>query len=190
MTSPMPCPPRPQPRLSAPGRRGLLAACAALAASPARAAPALMPRELRAQPPAPLPDFTFTDEDGAVRRLTDFDGKAFVLNFWATWCAPCVAEMPALDRLQEAVAQNGIMVLALSSDRGGAAQVRPFYQRIGIAHLGLWLDPRGAAARAFGLRAVPTTIVVTRERQEVARLAGPAEWDAPAMVAAVRRLAI
>lgn len=190
MTRRMPCPPRPQPCAPAPRRRTLLAACAGLVAAPALAAPALVARELRAQPPAPVPEFTFTDAEGAERRLADFDGKAFVLNFWATWCAPCVAEMPALDRLQEAVAQNGIMVLALSSDRGGAAQVRPFYQRLGIAHLGLWLDPRGAAARAFGLRAVPTTVVVTRERQEVARLAGPAEWDSPAMVAAVRRLAI
>ena len=157
--------------------------------SPARAAGGLQPRPLEATAPRALPEFGFTDAEGAAQALARFAGKALVVNFWATWCAPCVAEMPALDRLQQAVAGDGIVVLALSSDRGGAAQVRPFYERTAIRHLGLWLDPRGAAARAFGVRAVPTTVVTDRQHREVARLAGPAEWDAETMIAAIRRLA-
>jgi len=147
------------------------------------------PRELAPQEPRPVPDFSFTDAAGTAHALAGFEGKAFVINFWATWCAPCVAEMPALDRLQRAVSRDGIIVLALSSDRGGAAQVQPFYERVGIRDLGVWLDPRGAAARAFGVRAVPTTVIIDRRLRDVARLAGPAEWDAEAMVSVVRRLA-
>lgn len=183
----MPRPPCPLQSAGPFGRRALFAA-ALLGPAAARAAQPIAARDLRAQAPAPLPDFTFTDAEGVERRLGDFRGKAFVLNFWATWCAPCVAEMPALDRMQQAVAEDGILVLALSSDRGGAAQVRPFYERVGVAHLGLWLDPRGGAARAFGVRAVPTTVVVNRNLQEVSRLSGPAEWDAPPMIAALRGL--
>ena len=176
------------------GASPTLAAGATLTMAPlARQGRAAGVRDLPVGDPRPVPDFTFTDAAGVARTLRDFEGRAppvhgFVINFWATWCAPCVAEMPALDRMQEALAADGILVLALSSDRGGAEQVRPFYERVGIRHLGLWLDPRMAAARAFGVRAVPTTVIVDRGRREVSRLAGPADWDAEPMVAAVRRL--
>jgi hypothetical protein len=96
--------------------------------------------------------------------------------------------MPALDRAQAALAAEGITVLALSSDRGGRAQVEPFYRERGIRQLGLWLDPRGAAGRALGVRGLPTTIIVDRQGRERARLEGAAEWDQPAMLAAIRRL--
>jgi thiol-disulfide isomerase/thioredoxin len=173
-------------------RRDMLALAAGatlLAGLPARQGSAAGVRPLTASQggPQPVPDFTFNDAEGAAKTLRDFDGKSFVINFWATWCAPCVAEMPALDRMQRALAEEGVMVLALSSDRGGAAQVRPFYERVGIRHLPIWLDPRGAAARAFGVRAVPTTVLVDRQRREVARLAGPADWDEAPMLAETRR---
>jgi hypothetical protein len=79
-------------------------------------------------------------------------------------------------------------VLALSSDREARAKVEPFYRDRGIRHLGLWLDPRGAAQRAFGARALPTTVIIDRKGQERARLEGPAEWDKPELLAAIRRL--
>ena len=136
----------------------------------------------------PAAAIAFTDADGKEHSLRDFLGRGLVINLWATWCPPCVAEMPALDRLQALVAREGIAVLALSSDRGGRAQVEPFYQRVGIRHLGLWLDPRGAAGRALGVRGLPTTVLVDRRGVEAARLEGEAEWDAPPLLAAVRRL--
>ncbi len=137
----------------------------------------------------PLPEgLTFTDADGRETRFEAFRGRALVVNFWATWCPPCVAEMPSLDRLHAQVARDGIEVLALSSDRGGRAQVEPFYQRTAIRNLGIWLDPRGAAGRALGLRGLPTTLLLDRRGLEVARLEGEAEWDHPQMVAALRRL--
>jgi thiol-disulfide isomerase/thioredoxin len=135
-----------------------------------------------------LAEAAFRDADGAERRLADFAGQGLVVNLWATWCPPCVEEMPSLDRLARQVRNDGIEVLALSQDRGGTEVVRAFYGRLGIRHLGLWLDPRGAAARAWGARGLPTTLIVDRAGREAARLEGSTGWDAAPMVARIRRL--
>jgi len=165
---------------------GLFAAGAL--ARPARAAADNGLRKLR-EATRPLPEFQFFDEAGATITAASHAGRALVINFWATWCPPCVAEMPAFDRAQALLKEEGILVLPLSSDRGGAAQVRPFYERLGLRHLPILLDPRGATARAFGARGLPTTVIINRAHQEVARLEGEAVWDDPAVLAAVRRLA-
>ncbi|WP_426954772.1 TlpA family protein disulfide reductase [Muricoccus radiodurans] len=156
---------------------------------------ALLPRPARAQVgtlredgPKPLPDLVFTDGEGKETRLTDFAGRGVVLNLWATWCPPCVAEMPALDRLAGVLEADGIAVVALSSDRGGGAQVESFYARTGVKKLGIWLDPRGVATRALGPRGLPTTVLIDRAGRERARLEGDAAWDGPALLADVRRL--
>ncbi len=172
-------------------RRGWLAAAAV-----GTLAAGLGARKGAAQPigrlvetgPRDLPEFAFTDAEGRSRTVADFAGRGLVINLWATWCPPCVAEMPALDRTQAALAAEGIRVLALSSDRGGRAVVEPFYQRVGIRHLEIWLDPRGAAQRALGARGLPTTIIVDRAGRERARLEGATEWDSPAMLETLRRL--
>lgn len=174
-------------------RRGLLALAAAgatlTAALPARqAAVAQAAGKLAENPPKPAPAFAFTDAEGKEHGAADFAGQGLVVNLWATWCPPCVAEMPALDRAQAALAEDGVRVLALSSDREGRAKVEAFYRGRGIRRLGLWLDPRGAAQRALGARGLPTTVVIDREGRERARLEGAAEWDRPEMLAAIRRL--
>jgi thiol-disulfide isomerase/thioredoxin len=140
-------------------------------------------------PPRPLPPFVFTDASGREHGAADFRGEVLVINLWATWCPPCVAEMPTLDRLQAQVAGIGVRVLALSQDRGGAPVVARFYDQTGVRHLGIWLDPRGAAARALGARGLPTTLVVTRDGREAMRLVGEAAWDAPEMVRLIRAIA-
>ena len=137
----------------------------------------------------PLPEgLVFQDAEGRETRFEAFRGRGLIANFWATWCPPCVAEMPALDRAHAALVREGIEVLALSSDRGGRAQVEPFYQRTGLRHLGMWFDARGAAGRALGVRGLPTTVILDRRGLEVGRLEGEAEWDHAAILAAVRRL--
>lgn len=175
------------------GRRALLGAAGAgtlyagLRAGQGRAAGQ---GQLSETGPKPLPEFGFTDAEGKPFTMEAFAGRAVLINLWATWCPPCVAEMPALDRAQVALEPSGVVILALSSDRGGRAMVEPFYQRVGVKALGLWLDPRGAAQRALGARGLPTSILVDRSGQERARLEGAAEWDAPAMLERIRRLAI
>jgi thiol-disulfide isomerase/thioredoxin len=138
--------------------------------------------------PKPLPEFSFTDADGKPHTVADFAGKGLLINLWATWCPPCVAEMPALDRAQAALAAEGVVILPLSSDRGGRALVEPFYREKGIRQLGLWLDPRGAASRALGARGLPTTVLVDREGRERARVEGDQPWDSPGMLDEIRRL--
>jgi thiol-disulfide isomerase/thioredoxin len=139
-------------------------------------------------PPAPATEQGFTDADGKPVTIADFKGKGLVVNLWATWCVPCVAEMPALDALAEMLAKDDILVMPLSSDRGGALAVRKFYAAHNVGHLGIWLDPRGAAARAWGARGLPTTLIIDREGRERARLEGGAEWASDEAVAAIRRL--
>ncbi len=159
------------------------------AARPASAAERDGSEALTEFAPRALPEgLGWTDADGAASGPAAFAGRGMVINLWATWCPPCVAEMPALDRLAGLVAPHGIVVLPLSSDRGGRAQVAPFYERTQLRNLGIWLDPRGAVGRALGVRGLPTTIIVDRGGRERARLEGAAVWDSPRLVAAVRRL--
>jgi thiol-disulfide isomerase/thioredoxin len=174
-------------------RRKLFAALGgtlATAAAARQAAAAAGPEKLRETPEGrPLPEnLVFQDAEGRETRFDAFRGKGLVVNFWATWCPPCVAEMPALDRAHAALAREGIEVLALSSDRGGRTVVEPFYQRTGLRHLAMWFDARGAAGRALGIRGLPTTVILDRRGLEVARLEGEAAWDTPEMLAAIRRL--
>ncbi|MCC7284271.1 MAG: TlpA family protein disulfide reductase [Acetobacteraceae bacterium] len=138
--------------------------------------------------PRPSPDFTLHDAAGSEVASDAFSGQGLVLNFWATWCPPCVEEMPALARLAAALAGEGVRVVAASQDRGGVPVVRAFYERVGISGLPIWLDPRGAAGRAFGIRGLPTTVILDRDRSEVARLEGAAAWDAPRAIARIREL--
>ena len=137
----------------------------------------------------PVPEFQFTTADGEVRTLKDYAGKGVVLNFWATWCIPCVAEMPALAKLASLVDPAHVAILPLSSDRAGAAAVQKFFDAQDVKGLPILLDPRGDAARAFGSRGIPTTILIDARGRERARLEGSADWADPSAVAAVNELA-
>jgi thiol-disulfide isomerase/thioredoxin len=123
---------------------------------------------------------------GGERTLADYRGKALVVNLWATWCAPCVKEMPALNRLSETVEADGIAVLPLSADREGAPVVEKFYAVNGIGHLPVMIDRMGKVARALAAPGLPTTVLYDREAKEVGRVIGPAEWDAPEAIAFLR----
>ncbi|MDR3531690.1 MAG: TlpA disulfide reductase family protein [Rhodopila sp.] len=139
-------------------------------------------------PPADVPDGVFMAKDGSTHRLAEFKGRGMVVNMWATWCAPCVAEMPSLDTLSKALAPLDIAVLPLSSDRGGADTVQAWYQAHDITALPVLLDPKGALARAFNVRGLPTTAIIDTKGQVVARLEGAADWGAPEAQALIRKL--
>ncbi len=139
-------------------------------------------------PPQSVPDAPFLDSSGAAHRLADFKGRGMVVNLWATWCAPCVAEMPSLETLSKALAPHDIAVLPLSSDRGGASVVQAWFNSHGVNGLPILLDPKGALSRAFNARGIPTTLIVNTSSLVVARLEGAANWASPEAQKLVRTL--
>ena len=139
-------------------------------------------------PPVAAPDVVFISADGKEHHLSEFRGHGMVINLWATWCVPCVAEMPSLAALSAILAPDDIAVLPLSSDRGGADAVRAFYQEHEISGLPILLDPKGAAARLWQVRGIPTSLIIDTKGLERARLEGSADWSTPAAAAVVRRL--
>ncbi|WP_331374762.1 TlpA family protein disulfide reductase [Sinorhizobium chiapasense] len=138
--------------------------------------------------PRPVPEVQFTDGEGRPHTLADFRGKVVLLNVWATWCLPCRKEMPTLDRLQAALGGQNFEVVALSIDRQGAEAVRTFYSEIGVRNLALHVDASGRALSALAALGLPTTILIDAEGRELRRLMGPAEWDAPDMVAFLKSI--
>ena len=129
-----------------------------------------------AEEPLPAPQEPFRRGDGSAVSLADFTGRVVLLNFWATWCGPCVREMPSLDRLQAALGPEGLEVVAVSEDRKQAL-AEAFLVEHRLDHLALYMDQRGKVAQAFGLRGLPTTYLIDRQGRLVGGLQGPAEWD-------------
>lgn len=131
---------------------------------------------VRAESPAPPAPLTFTDAKGAELTLADFAGTPVLVNLWATWCAPCVTELPSLDRL--AAARDGTLeVIALSLDRDGAEALPAFFATNGIAALKPYYDPKMLSLRAWAAPGLPTTLIIDAQGNEVARVVGPMEWD-------------
>ena len=159
-------------------------------AGSARQSAAPSPASFDFQPldqPRELPDLHFVDGTGRAASLADFRGRLVLLNLWATWCVPCRREMPALDRLQAKLGGAEFIVLPLSIDRGGLPPVKRFYEELGLAALGVFVDQSGAATGKLATTGVPTTLLIDREGREIGRLLGAAEWDSPEAIALIRR---
>jgi thiol-disulfide isomerase/thioredoxin len=140
-----------------------------------------------ATPPQPAPAVAFTTLDGDTARLGDFKGKPMVLNLWATWCQPCLKEMPSLERL-EAQSAGKLTVTAVSEDHAGAKVVKPFIADKRMQKLAIYLDPQGALADAFKVRGLPTSILIDGEGRVVGRVEGGADWDSAKMRAVLQPL--
>ena len=138
-------------------------------------------------PPQPAPQVAFTDAEGRPASLADFAGAPTLVNLWATWCQPCLREMPSLERLQAKLAGR-LTVAAVSQDRAGARLVNPFVAEQKLQGLKIYLDPKGDVARAFEVRGLPTSIVLDRGGQVVGKVEGPAEWDSDKMLAIIAPL--
>jgi thiol-disulfide isomerase/thioredoxin len=141
-----------------------------------------------ARPAAPkaLPELRFVDATGRALSLADFRGKVVLLNIWATWCAPCREEMPALDRLQAQLGGERFQVVALSVDVQGAPIARRFYDEVGIKALRLYVDPTAKAAFTLDAPGLPATLLVDRSGREVGRHLGAVKWDAADVVEQLR----
>ncbi len=125
--------------------------------------------------PAALPDIPVHDSGDAPHALSAWQGQWVVLNFWATWCAPCRHEMPSLDRLQAAMPD--IAVLPVATGRNSVDAISRFYDDIGVTHLPILRDPKGQLARNMGVAGLPVTVILNPDGHEVGRLIGDAAWD-------------
>jgi thiol-disulfide isomerase/thioredoxin len=127
----------------------------------------------------PALDVDFVDAAGAPVSLAAWRGRVVLVNLWATWCAPCIEEMPALDRVQAKLGGPDFAVVAIAVDRQGERVVRPFFEKLGLAHLVLHLDPANASLRALEARGLPVSVLLDREGRERGRVLGAAAWDGP-----------
>ena len=168
-----------------PGRRDLMTGALAATALPAiaqakipqRLVTGSMARFKPMRPPMPLPDFEFLDVNDQPLRLADFSGQARLINLWATWCAPCVKEMPSLDRLQEAMPRDKFIVLPISVDGPSRTKVVPFYKERKLLDLHIYFDKDRKAMSVLSVSVLPTSILVDPAGRELGRLEGDADWD-------------
>lgn len=130
----------------------------------------------------------FRDQYGNEVTLADYEGKVVVLNFWATWCPPCRAEMPGIDRLSGEMAGDDVEVLALSTDRFDVERVAAFFDEINVEHLRVLQDRKGAVARRAGVLGLPVTVILDRQGREIGRVQGEAEWDSADVKAIITRV--
>ena len=130
----------------------------------------------------------FLQDDSGMASLKDYRGKIVLLNFWATWCAPCRKEMPQLAELQEEFGGENFEVLTIATGRNTPAGIKKFFDEAGITNLPRHQDPKQALARQMAVIGLPVTVILDRQGQEVARLLGDAEWNsdsAKAIIAAM-----
>ena len=138
------------------------------------------------QQPAPAPAVSLTDISGNTVELSDFKGRLVVVNLWATWCEPCLREMPSLERLQSKLGDR-IAVLGVSEDRGGSKTVEPFIAKLGLKSVKIFIDPKSVVGRAFEVRGLPTSLLIDRDGKLLGRVEGAAEWDSPKIMAVLDR---
>ncbi|RUU60916.1 TlpA disulfide reductase family protein [Mesorhizobium sp. M2C.T.Ca.TU.002.02.1.1] len=136
-----------------------------------------------ADPPQSLKSLAFNGPDGKPMTIADHAGKTVLLNLWATWCAPCRAEMPALDALQKEKGSNAFEVVAVNVDTGDDTKPKKFLKEIGVQTLGFYRDPTIALfneAKTRGLAlGLPVTMLIDADGCLIAHMNGPAEWSSP-----------
>lgn len=139
--------------------------------------------------PRPAGGAAFTLEDGGGEAtLADWRGKHVLLNFWATWCAPCRKEMPMLAALQEEFGGESFEVLTIATGRNAPEGIKRFFDEIGVDNLPRHQDPRQALAREMGVLGLPITVILNPEGQEIARLMGDADWSSDSARAIIAAL--
>lgn len=139
----------------------------------------------RSQAGSTAPTATFIDREGKSLKLADFRGRPLLVNLWATWCAPCLAEMPALDRLARSQGDK-LAVVTVSQDLEGWRAVDGFFKPGRFQALKPYLDQPNALAVSLGAKGLPITVVYGADGKERFRVNGPLEWDSPEVAALIR----
>ena len=137
--------------------------------------------------PVALPEIGVVDEAEVPHALADYKGQWVLLNFWATWCAPCRAEMPTLQALETAMGDD-FSVVTIATGRNSVVGIDKFFTEAGITSLPKLRDPKSELARNMGVLGLPLTVILNPSGEEIARLIGDADWnsaDAKAMFAAL-----
>jgi thiol-disulfide isomerase/thioredoxin len=124
---------------------------------------------------SPLPVSTFSDPAGQKLALPSLKGKPVLINLWATWCAPCIAELPTLNSISNRADMN-VRIVTVSQDMGEPDKVQTFLDQKGFAQLPAWLDPQGDLAAHYQVQTLPTSIYYDANGQEVWRFTGGRDW--------------
>ena len=138
-------------------------------------------------PATPVPPVALPDLNGQPRTLAEFGGRFVLLNFWATWCPPCVKELPSMDDLYTQFRANGFEVVAIASDQEGESIVRPFNERLSIGFT-ILLDVTGKVSTSFGARELPTSFLLNPQGQVIAAARGESDWVSEPAVSYIREL--
>ena len=178
-------------------RAAILYTALCLGAIPAAADPALealregdMKKLVFHSEPKAVTDAAFVNEAGGELTLADFRGQYVLLNFWATWCAPCRKEMPSLNALQEEFGGEGFNVVTVATGRNPPAAILKFFEDVGVTELPRHRDPEQQLARHMAVLGLPISVILNPEGQEIARLRGDADWSsnsAKSIIAAIAR---
>lgn len=126
-------------------------------------------------------DFTLPDMKGAQHTLSELRGKIVFLNLWATWCPPCIAEMPSIETLHRRFRDRDLVVLAVSEDANGVEAVQPFVDQLGLSFT-ILLDTEGSVSPRYGVTGFPETFVIGRDGRVIEHFVGPTDWASAARI--------
>ncbi|MBK5274258.1 MAG: TlpA family protein disulfide reductase [Desulfuromonadales bacterium] len=129
----------------------------------------------------PVPEITVNSLKNVPLKLSELKGKVVLLNFWATWCPPCRGEIPAMMKLNSAMAGKPFQMVAVSIDEGGVPEIESFFKTTGFS-LPTYTDPGNAAQKIYGITGVPETFVIDKNGILVKKVIGPLAWDSPEAV--------
>jgi thiol-disulfide isomerase/thioredoxin len=136
-----------------------------------------------------IPDMQFADGMGAMRSLSEFRGRVLLVNLWATWCAPCVAELPDLAEAHEALKDAAVAILPIDMERLEADKVAEFLEEKNAGALPVYIDRTYAVMRGMEANALPLTVLIDKEGNEIGRAQGAQAWNHPDVISYLRFLA-
>jgi len=138
--------------------------------------------------PRILPNIVFSSPTQHHIYLSEYKGKWLLINIWATWCGPCIKELPSLDRLQKSFNIENLQIIAIAQDRGGKQQVEKYLDKLSLSTLGIYWDSSGKSQRDLRAMLLPTTILINTDGLEIARWIGSLEWDSPENLKTIEEL--